>query len=64
MGVNNDRIDGRLVALAERTYAVARGSVSGKLPDHLALAWLDLSDAERTLYVSLVKAGYDACGNL
>lgn len=57
-------IDDWLVDVAQRTYAVTRGSERGRLPEHLALAWDDLGDDVRRLYVQLVVAGYSAHGNL
>ena len=56
--------DDRIVEVARRTYAIERGMANYPPPDHLTLTWDGLSDDLRRFYVALVRAGYDAFGNL
>ncbi len=45
--------------VAHDLFARTRGNVRGQLPDYLLLAWEDLHDDQRALYVEMAKAGIE-----
>jgi hypothetical protein len=53
-------MDERAAEIAHDVYARARGNVrTHPLPEHLALAWDDLSDEHRWLLTKIARAGFE-----
>lgn len=52
-------MDERASDIAHDVFARTRGNERGQLPDHLLLAWDDLSNAQRALYTAIARAGFE-----
>lgn len=57
--VQTDPMNERAADIAHDVFARMRGNERGTLPDHLLLAWDDLTTAQRALYTAVARAGFE-----